>query len=271
MTAGTQSAARAADSKPVELLGRVGLAAYGLVNLLIAWLAAQVALGNSSGGEGEGASKDGALSQITEKSWGSALLWVIAVGMFALAIWQLGEAVWGRKSMGSPLKRVAHVVEALVFGFLGFSAAKVASGGKTQSNSDQAGFTASILDKPAGQVLVAVAGLAVVGAAVYLVIKGFKKKFLKDLDLSPASPTVRKLTERLGQTGYIAQGIGYGIVGVLIVVAAVKHEPDKATGLDTALATLAEQPYGTALLLVVALGFACFGAYCFLDARFRKP
>ena len=55
------------------------------------------------------------------------------------------------------------------------------------------------------------------------------------------------------------------------IVAAIKHDPEKATGLDTALATLAEQPYGTILLLIVALGLAAFGVYCFLDARFRKP
>ncbi len=167
MTAGTRSAAQAADSKPVELLGRVGLAAYGLVHLLIAWLASQVALG--TGGE-EGAGKDGALTQLAGESWGGPLLWVIAVGLFALAIWQLGEAVWGRKSSGSPFKRVVHVVEALVFAFLGYSAAKIANGGKGQSNSDQAGLTADVLAKPAGQVLVGAVGLAVMAAAVYLIL-----------------------------------------------------------------------------------------------------
>ena len=267
MTAGTRSAAQAADSKPVELLGRVGLAAYGLVHLLIAWLAAQVALG--TGGE-EGAGKDGALTQLAEKSYGGPLLWVIAIGLFALAIWQLGEAIWGRKSFGGAAKRVVHVIEALVFAFLGYSAAKIASGGKGQSNSEQAGLTADVLAKPAGQLLVVAVGVAVLGAAVYLVIKGATKKFLKDLNFAGASPSTRRLTERLGQVGYMAQGTGYGIVGLLIVVAALRHDPEQATGLDTALATLAEQPYGTALLLIVALGFACFGVYCFLDARFRK-
>jgi len=267
VTAGTRSAARAADSKPVELLGRVGLAAYGLVHLLIAWLAAQVALGS---GGGEGAGKGGALTELAGKSWGGPLLWVIAIGMFALALWQLGEAVWGRKSYGSPAKRVVHVVEAVVFGFLGYSAAKIASGGKSQSNSEQASITADVLAKPAGQVLVVAVGVAVMGAAAYLILKGARKKFLKELNFAGASASTRRLTERLGQAGYIAQGTGYGIVGLLIVVAAVKHDPKQATGLDTALATLAEQPYGTALLLIVALGFACFGVYCFLDARFRK-
>lgn len=268
MAPGSQSAARATDSKPIELLGRVGLAAYGLVHLLIAWLATRVALGTGSAGEG---GKEGALKQIAAESWGAALLWVIAVGLFALAIWQLGEAIWGRNSIGSPGRRIAHVVEALVWAFLGYSAAKVASGGKSQSDSDQADLTAKALDAPAGQVLVAAVGLLVIGAAAYLVHKGAKKTFYKDLDLMGASPTTRRVTERLGQVGYIAQGSAYSIVGLLIVIAAIQHDPDKATGLDTALATLAEQPYGTALLLIVAAGLACFGVYCFLDARFRKP
>jgi hypothetical protein len=249
------------------LLGRVGLVSYGIVHLLIAWLAAQVALG----GGGEEAGKGGALQRIAEESWGTALLWVIAVGLFALALWQLGEAIWGRKSHGGAFRLVAHVVEALVWGFLGYSAARVASGSKSQSNAEQAGLTQKVLDAPAGQILVVLLGLAVVGAAGYLVHKGWKERFTRDLDFSGASPATRRTTVRLGKVGYVAQGVAYGIVGALIVTAAVQHDPDKATGLDTALATLADQPYGTALLLVVALGLACFGVYCFLDARFRKP
>jgi uncharacterized protein DUF1206 len=279
VTAGTQSVARVTDNRWVVLLGRVGLVGLGVVNLLIAWLATRVAFGDAggsggsggSGGAGGGASKDGALQRIAAEPWGAVLLWVIAVCMVALALWQLGEAIWGRKSHGGPVKKVLHVVEALLFGVLGFSAGRVAASGKAQSNRQQAGLTAKVLDAPAGQVIVVVAGLVVIGAAAYLMVKGGKRKFLTDLDLSPASATTRKVTTRLGQVGYIALGVAYAIVGVLIVIAAVKHEPNKATGLDTALATLADQPFGTVLLLVVALGVACFGVYCFADARFRKP
>lgn len=267
MTAGTESAARAADSKPVELLGRVGLVGYGVVNLLVAWLAAQVAFGDSGG---EGASKGGALTEIAGTAWGGPLLWVVAVSLFALALWQLGQAIWGRKSHGGVAKRIVHVVEALVFAFLGYTAAKIAAGGKSQSNSEQAGLTASVLNATGGQVLVAAVGLAVIGAAVYLFLKGLKRKFLKDLDMARASAGTRRTTTRLGQAGYMALGVAYAIVGALIVTAAVQHDPAKATGLDTALATLAQQPYGQILLLIVALGVAAFGVYCFLDARFRK-
>jgi hypothetical protein len=70
----------------------------------------------------------------------------------------------------------------------------------------------------------------------------------------------------LGRVGLIA----YGIIGLLLVYSAVTYDPEKATGMDTALKTLAGQPYGTALLLIVAAGLACFGAYCLFDARYRR-
>jgi Domain of Unknown Function (DUF1206) len=270
VTGGTQQAARAADSKPVQMLGRVGLAGYGVVNLLLAWLAVQVAFGASEN-EAE-AGKGGALQRIAEEPWGKGLLWVIGISLFALALWQLSEAIWGRKAHGGAIKKVAHVAEALAFGVLGFSAVRIAAGNsKGGSNEQQAGFTAKVLDAPGGPILVVVVGLVVLGAAGYLMVKGIKKKFLKDLDLATASPTTRRTTERLGQAGYTAVGVGYAIVGVLIILAAIKHDPDKATGLDTALATLAQQPYGTILLVIVAIGLAAYGVYCFLDARFRKP
>jgi hypothetical protein len=268
VTAGTQSVARLTDNRGLVLLARVGLVGYGIVHLLIAWLAAQVAL---DGGGAAEAGKGGALHEIASRSWGAVLLWVIAVGLFALALWQLGEAMWGRKAHSGARRRIPHVVEALVLAFLGWSAAKVAAGGKSQSNAEQAGLTQQLLDAPAGQVLLAVAGLAVVGAAAYLIHKGWTERFVRDLDFSAASPSTRRGTVRLGKVGHVAQGIAYGIVGALVVVAAIQHDPDKATGLDTALATLAAQPYGTLLLLLVALGLACFGVYCFLDARFRRP
>jgi hypothetical protein len=70
--------------------------------------------------------------------------------------------------------------------------------------------------------------------------------------------------------GYTAKGIAYGIAGVLVVVAAVKYDSAKASGLDGALKTLAAQTYGTWLLALVAVGIAAFGIYCFSQARYRK-
>lgn len=55
-----------------------------------------------------------------------------------------------------------------------------------------------------------------------------------------------------------------------MVEAAVKYQPSKAGGLDTALRTLRDQPYGKFALIIAALGLITFGVYGFCEARWRK-
>jgi len=54
------------------------------------------------------------------------------------------------------------------------------------------------------------------------------------------------------------------------VVAAVQFDPSKANGLDPALKALAAQPFGMFLLVVVAIGLAAYGVFCFFDAKYHK-
>jgi hypothetical protein len=266
-----RKAQQAAESGPVELLGRVGLAAYGIVNLAFAYLALKVATGGSGKPD-----KSGALQTLAHQPGGQVLLWGICVGLVAAALWQLAEAAWGYSGVNSDrrrlMRRLASAGEAVVFGVLAFSAGKVAAGGGGggSSNGTQESFTAKVLKLPLGQVLVGLVGLGVVVVAGFLVYRGLKKKFTEDLNLGRASGTGRRLALVLGQVGYAALGVAYGLVGVLIVAAAVTFDPQKATGLDTALSTLARQPHGAVMLGAIAVGVACYGVYCLFDARYRR-
>ena len=275
MSAGHQArqaeriARRAADSGPIKTVGRVGLAAYGVVHLLVAWLAFRVATG--SGGK---ADKTGALQTIAEQPAGRFLLWVLTIGLAALALWQLTEAGWGhgyrRPERRRTLQRLVSLGEAAVAGALAFSAYKVASGKGGKSKEEKAAFIDRVFEWPAGELLVAVVGLGIVAVSIYLVHRGVSKRFVDDLDLGGAEPHARDAAIRFGQVGWPALGVAYGIIGLLIVYAAMTHDPKDATGMDTALKTLAGQPYGTVLLLIVAAGLACFGVYCLFDARYRR-
>jgi len=62
----------------------------------------------------------------------------------------------------------------------------------------------------------------------------------------------------------------FGIVGGFFIDAAVSYDPGKAQGLDGALRSLARAPLGTALLLIVTVGLAAFGAYSLAEARWRE-
>jgi hypothetical protein len=275
MSAGQQArraeraAMKAAESGPVKTLGRVGLVAYGLVHLLVAYLAFRIATGG-----GAKADKTGALQTIAGQPGGRFVLWVLTVGLVALTLWQLAEAGWGhqhrRPQRRRTLQRLLSLGEAAVAGALAFSSFKVASGEAGRSKGEKAAFVDKVFDWPAGELLVAVAGLGIVAISVYLVHRGMTRRFVEDLDLAGAEPHARDVAVRFGQVGWTAVGVAYGIIGLLVTYAAATYDPEKATGMDTALETLAGQPYGTVLLLLVAAGLACFGAYCLFDARYRR-
>jgi hypothetical protein len=263
-------ARQVAESGPIRLLGRVGLVAYGVVHLLVGYLALKVAID----GGGEQTDKSGALKTLAEQPGGKFLLWVIAVGLAALVLWQIAEALWGHRGVQPARKRnrkrAVNAGQAVIFGFLAASAARLASGGGSGSGDGQKTLTATMLSWPGGQFLVGAIGVAVMVIAGFVIHHGLTKKFTEDLDLSRASDSARKTAIRLGQVGYPALGVAYGIVGLLVVVAAVEYDPEESAGLDNALKTLAGQPYGAVLLGIVAVGLACFGAYCLFDARYRK-
>jgi hypothetical protein len=259
---------RAARSAPVRLAARVGLVAYGVVHLLVAWLAAQVALGDSAK-----ADKTGALQTVAATALGEVLMWVITIGLGALVLWQLVEAGWGHHEVTGgrrTLRRVVSAGEALLYGVLAYSAWAIATGSKGPSDSAQSSLVARALAQPWGATVITLLGLCVVGAGAFLVYRGVTREFTRELDLRDASASLRRTVVRLGQIGWIALGVVYGTAGALVVVAAVNADPAQATGLDKALKTLAGQPAGGPLLLAVAAGLAAFGAYALLDARFRK-
>jgi Domain of Unknown Function (DUF1206) len=58
--------------------------------------------------------------------------------------------------------------------------------------------------------------------------------------------------------------------GHLLIVAASRSEPNKATGLDGALKTLGAQPYGAGLLIAAGIGIITYGLYSFAMARYTK-
>jgi hypothetical protein len=72
----------------------------------------------------------------------------------------------------------------------------------------------------------------------------------------------------LARIGYTAKGIVYFLVGLLAIRAAM--QPVKPAGTEKALSAVDHQPYGTEMLVVVAVGLACFvlwrAAQALLDA-----
>jgi hypothetical protein len=219
-------------------------------------------------GKRANASPEGALNQLGQEPLGGGLLWIMAIGLLTLTLWQGLEAVIGREQPdpGARLRRrLRSAGRAVVYLVLGLLAVGIATRAASGSGQGEETITAKLMSVPFGQVLVALVGAAVIGVGIGQIVRGVKQKFIEDLDRG-APPAVR----RLGTVGYSVKGVALCIIGGLFIWAAITYDPKKAGGMDDALSTIREQPFGSVLLVIMAAGIACFGVYCFFWARMTR-
>lgn len=246
-----------------QVLVGVGLVSYGVVHVVLAWIAIQIALG----GRGD-ASSSGALRELASQPFGFALMIIMAVGLFTLVLWQGFEAAIGGRGTDDKdrlRRRLRSAGRAVVYLVLGVTAAAIAIGAGGGSGNAEETVTARLLALPFGRVLVVALGAVVAGIGIGQIVRGVKKKFTEDLRSGVSRPV-----QVLGTVGYVAKGLALVIIGLLFGWAAWSYNPERAGGLDAALSTVRGQPFGSVLLLAMAAGFACFGLFCFVWAKNAK-
>jgi hypothetical protein len=273
---GANRAARnVASSHWMTVLARFGYAAKGVVYLIIGWLAVQLVIGAG----GKTTDQRGALQTIYEQPFGKFLLALVVIGLLGFAIWCFLQAWFDTEGNGSDIKgilgRLGYAITGVSYAILAFGAfqlvTRTGTGSATKSTtSSTQDVTAQLLQHSWGVAVVVILGLIVIGVACYMFAKAFTARFQRRLALTGLSAQLRRGVIFLGRFGYAALGVVFSIIGIFLIVAAVQHNPHEAKGLDAALRTLIQQPFGPVLLGIVALGLIAYGVYSFVEARYRR-
>ena len=261
------AANRATDSDAFQYAARAGFAASGVLHLLLGYIVLRLAFGT-----GGNADQSGALAALAAQTGGQIMLWVAALGLFALGLWHLAEAVVGSKPSersgnddSSAWKRAKSVGLAIANFAIAFSALRFAMGTGKSSGQQNAGMSAQLMQSGWGKALLVVIGLAVIGVGAYHVYKGVTKRFFKDLQISGGTAVTA-----VGIAGHTAKGLVLAGAGILVIVATLQADPAKASGLDAAVKTLGQAPFGKFLLVLAGLGIAAYGAYSFVRSRYGR-
>jgi len=262
-----ESAARAVDDHPaMDHVARAGLVAFGVVHVVMGWLTIQLALGDRE----NTSDSTGAVSELAQQPFGEAVVWAVAIGMVLLALWQALEAAVGhRQDDGATRvrKRLTSLGKVVVYGVIAGTAFKVVTGSGSSGGDGTTSLSAKLMDLPLGQVLVGLVGLGIAVVGGYLAFKGVTDRFLKDIEAGGASGRTGTAYLWLGRIGYVAKGVAILAVAGLFVYAAITHEPEKSGGIDQALRTVLDQPFGSVATGFVGAGFVAFGLFCFAWAR----
>lgn len=261
---------QASNSQAVRFLARAGLVTRGIMYIIIGWIAVQVAFGHSR----QQADNSGALHAIGATPAGELALWLLFAGFVAMALWRLSEAIYGAPGPGNRKAgaRWSAFARAVVYGVIAYGVLKFAigAGSPQSSNKQSVDLTAAAMKYPGGQVLVVIAGLALLAGGGYLAYQAWRKKFLDQLRFGQLRRRTRRIVEWLGEFGGIARGVVFGAVGAFLAIAAVRAKPQQAKGIDSALRALAATPLGPWLLVLVAFGLIMFGVFSCCEARWLR-
>jgi hypothetical protein len=253
----------------MEELARAGYVAKGVVYLVIGVLAFQAAAG--AGGAITG--PEGALLTILGQPAGRVLLGIIALGLSGYAVWRLFCAAFDPEHHDQNAKRLfvrlGYAGSGLGHAALALEAARLALGGAGGGSDRAESWTARLLEAPLGPWLVGAIALGIAAYGFAQIVRSLGRKIEERLQLGELEPDQRRLVVRVGRVGTIARGIVFGMVGYLLLRAALKHDASEAGGLADALHALERQPYAPYLLGAVAVGLAAYGAYQLVKARYR--
>ena len=246
---------------------RFGIAARGVVYVVIGFLALKLALGDG----GKATDQTGAMATIAKQPAGTWMLAAVAIGLLGYASWRLLWAALGGRVGQDDLKdRVDGLASGISYAILFVGAVKilVGSGGGGGANPDQA--TGGVLGWPAGPWIVGLAGVVTIGVGLAQGYKGVRRTFMEDADTGSMSEPVKHAYTALGVFGHLARMAVFGAIGWFVIKAAIEFDPDKAVALDGALANLAKAPHGPIVLGVVAAGLIGFGVFSLVESRYRR-
>lgn len=258
----------------IETLARVGYAAKGVVYVIIGAIAIELARGD--GGDAVGPS--GAVESMRSQPFGQFLIGAIAAGLLCYAVWRFVQAAKDPENKGSDTKgivtRIGYVCSGIAYTGVAIEAIRSLVSARSSGGGGEDGvshWTGKLMGLPFGKWLVVAAGLAMLGAGLYQLYRGYSAEFKKLLKSEEMSETELTWGTRLGRVGFAARGVVYLVIGSFLAIAGWQSNPQQAKGIGGALEYLTQASYGPWLLGTIAVGLIAYGIFSTaVLARYRR-
>lgn len=227
---------------------------YSVLGLIALTSASQISRGTN-----------GIFDAIEEFPLGSAILWLMVIGLLAYALFRFASTVFDIENQGSDTKgwalRIGHAGSAIGHLALAFSAYKFATTGADNGGGAQ-DAASGILSMEFGGVVLGILGIAFFATAFFQAKKALTGSFM--YRISSSAPSQTRL---IGGIGYLARAVVFVIIGWSLFKAGfMEAGTSQIKTLGDAVAALAGE--GIAFTLV-AIGILAFGLFSLVLARYR--
>ena len=251
-------------------LARLGCAAIGTVYVLVGGVALVALTGHLIE-----FADPGRIGELLRRvPGGIVLLWSIAAGAVAYLVWRVIEALSDPyEAFGGwrgTAKRAGTALSGLAYGFLAYSAARIAtgppSGPRDAPERHRQHLVARVLQWHGGSWIVAGVGLTVLVVAAIQFWLVVRRSYTREIRMRPRSRTVRRIVTVLGAYGYAARGVLLGVIGYFFVEAAVLRTSAVVGDMDTAFDFIGGGLAGNTAFAIVAMGMIAYGVFMYSNA-----
>jgi len=254
-----------------EIAARVGYGARGFVYASIGSLALLSLF--DLGGRLVGT--QGVAVWLAQQPFGRVWLILLGLGLWAFVGWRVLQSVFDADREGTSgralLTRAGQAISGLFYGLLAAGVFElldeVGANMGAEDVAENREKAAILLALPFGDLLLMAVAAVIVGVGVGNVLKGVRSDFADTLS---CSPKWRRRLSHLARAGYVARGLAYLPLALLVGLAGWHARAAEVTGMAGAFEALRNQPGGPVLLALCAAGLIAFGGFAFIEARFRR-
>lgn len=246
-------------SQRFATLVRLGYAARGLTYILLGALALGTAGRARAGAQG-------VFDYLQDMPMGSALLWIVALGLLAYALYKLIAGASNLENHAADAKgtaaRIGEIASGVIHLVLTYAAYRFATGSKASAEGGgEEAMAQPVMDLEVGAVLIGLAGLGMLVAAAMQVKHAITGDFMRGI-----AARAPRAVEGIGRAGHAARAVVFAIIGWSLVRAAWLNSEGAVKGLGEALLSLRDMGL---VYTLVAIGLLLFGAFSLVTARYR--
>ncbi|WP_286692534.1 MULTISPECIES: DUF1206 domain-containing protein [unclassified Brevundimonas] len=254
-----------------EALARFGYGARGFVYLSIGVILMLTAHDLTS----QTAGSTGVVEALARQPFGRLWLMALGLGLWAFVLWRVLQSVFDADNEGSDLsalgKRAGQAISGVVYGLLASTVFEVLdevfANPTREDVAENQEKARALMELPFGQAMLIGVGLVILAVGVGNVVRGFRSDFARDL---ACSEKICKRVVPLAHIGYVARGLAYFPLAGLVMLAGFRERESAITSFGGALEAVETLPAGPWLLSATALGMMAFGAFAFVEGRFRR-
>ena len=211
---------------------------------------------------------NGIFRAIKDYPAGTAILWIMVIGLIAYALFRFCSPLFDIENTGSDskgwAKRIGHAGSGIAHLALAYSAYKFAtsSGSSGGSGSGAQEAASGVLSVDFGGVVLGLLGIALFVAAIFQAKKGITGEFMHRI--SGRAPSA---TRWLGGAGYLARAVVYAVIGWSLFKAGfMSGGAEQIKTLGDAVSSLAGEGF---VFTLTAIGLMLFGLFSLVLARYR--